>query len=545
MQYESVALFHDRARAVNPDFQLTAENAAAVADICARLDGLPLAIELAAARIRLFNPLALLRRLDARLHTLVDGPRDQPARQQTLRNAIGWSYELLDAGERFLFAQLGVFVGGWTLAAAAAVMSFELEVLSEDAGQLKTLETLESLVHKSLIQQREGHDGEPRFGMLETIREFALEQLVERSTAGALRRRHLAYYTTLAETAVQQIFGAEQAACLTRLEQEHANLRAALSWSLASEDDQEALMGLRLAGALGWFWHLRGYWSEGRSWLEQVIADCRLQIADYADADQSTIYNLQSAMARALCSAGILAWAQDDYAIARTYLEESVALAVADREPHTRAHALGLLGLSRLYQGDYAEAAPIFEESLGLFQGLDDTFGVGVSLIRLAIVAKLQGDWARATDLNAQSLSFYQALGNDWGIATSLANQAEVAVAQGDWQTAADYYREALPFMRAISSHWYLALMLVGIASVAIARGQVVAAARLLGTSEALAENVGGRLPPPDRLVYERTLAAARDQLGETAFAAARAKGRALTPEQAVADVLDPSLADA
>jgi tetratricopeptide (TPR) repeat protein len=304
------------------------------------------------------------------------------------------------------------------------------------------------------------------------------------------------------------------------------------------------LIGLRLAGALGWFWHLRGYWSEGRGCLEKVIADCRLQIADYRADDRSEIYNLQSAMAKALCAAGLLAWAQDDYAIARECLEESLAFVLPERELHTRAHALGLLGMTRLYQGDYHEAAPLFEASLSLFQALHDTWGIGVSLIRLAIVANLQGDWARATDLNARSLSFYRVLGNDWGIATSLANQAEVNIAQGHWQTAAQCYREALPFMRAVGSDWYLALLLVGIASVAIAGGEAIAAARLLGTSEVLVENTGGRLPPPDRRVYERNLAAARDQLGESAFAAARAEGRTLTPEQAVADMLAPSPAE-
>src|SRR5215213_10113162 len=261
-QYGAVRLFVERAKAVKPDFSLTQANAPAVAEICARLDGLPLAIELAAARIKLLPPQAMLSRLGNRLKLLTGGARNLPQRQRTLRGAIEWSYELLDEGEKVLFGRLSVFSGGNTLEAVEAVCD------AEGDFPMDVFEGVSSLLDNSLLQQKEGFDGEPRFAMLETIREYASERLEDSSDAEAARHAHAEYFLALAEEAEPMLWGAEDAAWLDRLEHEHDNMRAALSWSIEHE---EAELALRLGGALRWYWYMEGYYGEGRRWLEAAL----------------------------------------------------------------------------------------------------------------------------------------------------------------------------------------------------------------------------------------------------------------------------------
>ena len=261
--YGAIRLFLDRTRAVNPEFSLTEENAGAVAEICERLDGLPLAIELAAARAKLLPPQALLSRLGNRLKLLTGGARNLPERQRTLRNTIEWSYEMLDEGEKTLFARLAAFPGGGTLEAIEAVCDAEGDL------PVDPLEGVSSLLDKSLLRQVAEQEDEPRFEMLETIREFALEKLEESADAGAVERVHAEFYLDLAEQAEPRLWGPEDAAWLERLEREHDNLRAALSWAL---DHEEVDLALRLGAALRWFWNLGGYYGEGRSWLEATLA---------------------------------------------------------------------------------------------------------------------------------------------------------------------------------------------------------------------------------------------------------------------------------
>ncbi len=535
-QTPAVALFVQRAQAVKPDFALTETHASTVAAICARLDGLPLAIELAAARIKLFPPPALLARLEKRLALLTGGPRNLPARHQTLRGALAWSYDLLDGAEQTLFRRLGVFVGGCDPEAGEAVVgdwtlcveiSGSASSISNLQSLISTLEGLSSLVDKSLLKQEETESGEPRFIMLETIREYALEQLAASGELGVMRRRHALYFLELAEASVSKVLGAEQETWLNRLEAEHSNLRAALAWSQTTEDEADAEIGLKLVGALYWFWHLRSYWSEGHNWGVKV-----LNRHDYSHRESIL------ARARALCGLGALAWAQNDYAVARSWLEESIALAPADSEPWTRAHALGILGLVTLYEGQVAQAAPLFTESLALFRQLADPFGIPISLVRLGIVALLQGDWLQAARLYEESLALYRQLGNSWGMGISLGSLAEVALAQGEWERAATLYRESLALMHSTGSHWYVALVLVGMAGATLGQGQAERAARLLGAGEALVEAIGGRLPPIDRKFYERNVAAARAALDEAIFAAVLAEGRAMTLEAALAYAL-------
>jgi predicted ATPase len=344
-QYEAVRLFIERARDVRADFALNSANAPAMAEICARLDGLPLAIELAAARVRLFSPEALLARLGQRLQVLTGGARDRLARHQTLRATLEWSYQLLGAGEQQLLTRLAVFQGSRTLEALEAVCNHD-GVLG-----VALLAGVETLVSHNLLRQEEGRDGEPRFWLLETIHEYAREKLAGRGEAVALRDAHLAYYTQWVEEAEAGLQGAAQQAWLARLEEEHDNLRAALGWARerAVVDPAAATQGLRLAAVLVRFWDLRGYWSEGREWLAGLLA-----VGGTADSPASV---------RALNAAGSLAWRQGDYAAAQALLEEALTHGRAIGDCEEEATALFNLGVVALYQGDQATAQTLLDES--------------------------------------------------------------------------------------------------------------------------------------------------------------------------------------
>lgn len=506
-RYEAVELFVQRAQAARPDFVLTPENAAAVAEICSQLDGLPLALELAAARVRVFTPQGLLARFSRRLDLLVDGPRDLPDRQRSLHHAIRWSYDLLTVEEQVLLDRLAVFVNGWMMAAAEAVCA------GDPLAQNAVLETLSSLVAKSLAQATVAGP-ETRFTLLETIREFARERLAERDETTALQNRHLDYYAALVAQAEPHFFDAEQAVWLDRLEAEHDNIHAALQWGLAAGDDTSAARTLRLVAGLGWFWHLRGYWSEGRTWAEAALRRGEALPGE--------------TRAGALLAVGILAWAQGDFAATRAGLTEGLRL-LSTGESHPRAHALGLLGLVNLYEYRLDEAQSFFEESLALFRRLDDGFGVGVSLIRLAIVANQREAYERADALNDEALAIFRHLDNPWGIATALGNMGETALAQARWAEAATCYQEALITMRRTGSRWYESLLLVGVAGVAIGRGLDVEGAQLLGVGDALLRRMHGRRPQIDRQLYERCEAAALARLGNERYRTAWEKGHALS----------------
>lgn len=536
-QSEAVDLFLQRGQAAKPGFQLTASNALAIAEICCRLDGLPLAIELAAARVRFLSPEELLQRLSRRLPTLVDGPRNLPARQQTLRNTIEWSYDLLTPESRRLFRRLAVFEDGFSLAAAAAVAGearlgeARLREPGEPAHAAAfTLDDeVTALAARSLLRKVES-ESEARFDMLQTIREFAVDELEAAGEGAQTRERHLAYYTALAETAEPHLFGAGQVEWLNRLEREHANLRAALQWGLAGEDEHGRALSQRMAGVLGWFWHFRGHWAEGRRWLMSALGH----------AQSSGIER-----ARLLCGAGLICWAQEDYADAYAYLSEAEMIATPADHPWTRAHILGLLGLTLIYQERYAEAEPPLQESQALFRDLDNLWGIGVSLIRLSLVIRSQHRWSQARQLSEESLALFQSVDNQWGIATSISNMAEEALGQGNWQEAAVCYSRALPVMRRTGSHWYIALTLIGVAAVAAAQGKLKSAAQTLGVSERMVEQVSGGLPPPERQQYERVVTAARARLGDDGLARALGEGRQMPSEeweQLVATVLAGSV---
>jgi predicted ATPase/class 3 adenylate cyclase len=555
--YTAVELFIQRAQAVKPDFQVTTGNAAAVAEICARLDGLPLAIELAAARVKLFPPQALLARLSSRLKLLVGGGQDRPARQQTLRSAIDWSYDLLDAAEQALFRRMGVFAGGGTVETAETVCA-ELSIENEELrnashdqillnSQFSILNLLESLVDKSLLRQEVGPEGEPRFTMLETIREYALERIDMCGEAEALRRQHAACFLSLAEQAEPELYGAEQRIWLERLEAEHDNLRAALAWGLRTESHPEGTrprtdrspssvangqlqlttdsgqrteLGLRLAAALWVFWWKHGYFSEGRVWLASAL--------ERAGAGAPA-----PARAKALHGAGSLALAQHDFTPAAELLEAGLALYQSLGDKRGCAWAISELGHLALYQGEDERAARRYAEGLALSRELGDTYNSAWALNHLGNVALRRGAPDQARELLAQSLALFQALSHTAGVATVLNQLGRVALCAGDLAKARELFDESLAIFRELGQKRNIALSLVGLAVVASQEGQAEQAVRMFGAAERLLNDIGAVLEPADRAEYDRGVAGVRTQLDPAAFAAVWEDGRALALEQA------------
>jgi len=472
-QCPAVKMFIARSQLVKPDFVLTHETAPAVAEICTRLDGLPLAIELAAARIKVLPPQALLARLESRLKVLTGGARDLPARQQTVRGAIDWSYELLDGAEKELFAWLSVFAGGWTMAAAEAVWS------ATDDQSLDLLDGLSSLVDKSLVRQEDrGPHGEPRFSMLEMLREYAAERLVASGAWGTARRAHAGYFLALVEEAEPHLTRAEQVEWLARLEDEHDNLRAVLRWAL---DGGEVALGLRLAGLTGQFWWLRGYLSEARGWLEALLASTPAPGAAGVRNDR----------ARALWQAARFADAQGDTKRAEVLAEESRNLYRDLEDSRGLAAALSVLGGVANRQGDYPQALALHEESLALCRALGDSYGVAWSLNNLGIITARQGNYQRALELHEESLGLRRALGDRWGIAASLNNLALAVADQGDYARAQALYTESLALRRALGDKSGIAYSLSNLGLIATEQGDYPRAEALHQESLALRRELG------------------------------------------------------
>jgi predicted ATPase/class 3 adenylate cyclase len=567
----AVTLFVERAQAVQPTFTLTAMNAPTVAEICQRLDGLPLAIELAAARITLFTPATLLARLENRLQLLIGGARDLPARQQTLRNTIDWSYNLLAAGEQTLFTRLAVFVGGWTEAAGDTVCNGEGDL------PIDMLERLTALLGQSLVRQAEGVAGQPRFTMLETIREYAWERLETSGEVAILRHRHLAHYLALAEAAEPQLATSDQLVWLDRLAQDHDNLRAALAWAV----DHEPALALRLGGALTDFWDTRGHHSEGRQWLDQIL-DLRFAILDSKSPndDQARIQDLKSKIAKALHGAGRLAHAQEDNVQAEVLFAESLTLARALGDTRRIALLLNDLGELALHQGDAARATTLYTEGLALAHVADDRSVVARLLLGLGKVVWEQGDLHSAAAYFAESLALHRALDDRRGIAWALHALGQLAQAQGAAQRAAEVFAEGLALAREVGDQentaWLLyhtgrlmleqhdlvaaatrfvesarllhalgagqgvALNLVGLAAVMIQHQDLAQAARLLSVAEARHWVASSSWwVAADRATYDHTVAAVRVRLDATTFATAWAEARAMTLEQALTAALD------
>ncbi len=437
-QYASVALFIQRARAVKPDFEVTSANAPAVAEICARLDGLPLAIELAAARIRLFSPQAMLARLvgsgggqgQSTLRLLTSGAKDLPDRQQTLRNTIEWSYDLLDEGEKQLYRRLAVFAGGCTLEAAETVMAQAQAELPVADTFPDILDGLASLIDESLLQDasQDQPSGEPRYAMLGTIREYAVEQLAASGEEETLRRLHAAYFLALAEKADLQQTERWQ----SQLETENDNLRAALRWyrdNAAMQEHAEA--GLRLAGALSWFWACIGSLSEGLIWLEEML-------------QRTERLGMSAPRAAGFHGAGILAWHQGDLATAHAYFEQSVAIRRELSNGRALLDSLNWLGRILVEQGAHLQAGTLFEEGRTLSERVRSRWGRAWALHGLATVALRQGDPATAKPLYEQALQIGREIRDSWAEVRALHRLGDVASAQDDYATARRLYEQAL-----------------------------------------------------------------------------------------------------
>jgi predicted ATPase/DNA-binding SARP family transcriptional activator len=504
--FESVRLCVDRAVLSQPAFVLTAANAAAVAQICARLDGIPLAIELAAARVKALPVETIAERLDDRFRLLTGGSRTALPRQQTLRGLIDWSYNLLTESERRLLLRLSVFAAGWTLEAAEAVCSVgQLRTTNDQPGEEglvgrssfvvgrdEVLDLLTSLVEKSLVIYEEQEEG-GRYRLLETIRAYARERLEASGEATAIRRRHAGHFLALAEQAEPELYGPDQGAWLDRLEREHANLWAALGWLAASGEAEECL---RLAGALARFWMVRGYWSAGREWLERALASTEtVERSPRAGADGAPPRERAGALARAraLHGAGVLAAEQGDARTARAFLEESLAIqrVLGNRQ----GIATGLYGLGNLlhYQEEFGAARALFEEALTIQRELADRAGIAATLQSLGNLALRDSEPATARACFEESLAIRQELGDRASIAHALGSLAELAQNQSDYETARVFLEESLATQRALGNRLPMAGSLCGLGNVARDRGDHQAARALYEESLAILRELGDR----------------------------------------------------
>ncbi|MBV9281145.1 MAG: tetratricopeptide repeat protein [Chloroflexi bacterium] len=464
----AVQLFVQRARSVKGDFLLSPANVATIAQICIMLDGLPLAIELAAARIKLLPPHEMLERLKRHtsLRLLSGGPRDLPPRQKTLRSAMQWSYDLLTPGERALFRRLAVFVEGCTLEAVESVCA------AESTPGLDLLDGVASLIDKSLVARTATDVGEPRFEMLETIREYGLERLQEAGEAEAARCAHAGYYRALAAEGERQLRGGDEGVWLRRLEREHDNLRAALRWSL---DRGDARLALQLGGSLWQFWQMRGYLTEGRRWLEEVLA--------YSEGDESAM------RVKALHGAGVLAHYQGDFGRAADLCGRSLALARRLGDAESCALALTGLALVARAGGNFSTALAMYEESLALYRELGDSWGIAHCLLYAGIVSYLGGEWAAARPLLEESLELHRRSGGTQTLAYCTGILGDISRLEGNLPEAQRLIEESLRLSRALGDRRGTARTLFAAANLAVVRGRYAEArARYLESLAILGE---------------------------------------------------------
>jgi predicted ATPase len=560
-RFPAVALFLQRAISVKPDFELNRENATAIIEICTRLDGLPLAIELAASRVKVLSPSSMRTRLASRLQLLTGGARDLPERQQTLRAAIDWSHDLLNAAEQKLFRRLSVFVGGCTLESVEAVCDAKADL------DLDLLDGMASMVDKSLLQRVELPNGDSRFGMLETIREYAREKLEASEDGPYTRRAHAAYCLVLAEEVATEQSGAEGAEWLDRVAQEHDNFRAALEWLTETGD---ADWGLRLGAALFRFWETREYFAEGRVRLGKLLklpgaaaqtkARERALFAagvlgvvqgDTASADALIRESLDVArhlgdkqgVAVAFNALGVNAQERGDAAEATAHFEESLALWRESGDQKAVARALSNLANVAKSQGDYSRARSLYAECLSIFRGLGDGVGVAWSLNYQGDAARDHGDSAAARALYEQGLAIFRELGDRWGIAGTLADLGNLAREQQDCVAADALYRESLRIFQELEHKRGIARLLECFAGSAVCQLQAERSLRLAGAAAALRQNIGAPMKPAEQVKLEVILDPARQALANAISASAWLEGWAAPVEKTIEEVLMPEAA--
>ena len=479
-QYEAVSLFIQRARAANPDFKFTEATAPVVAEICVKLDGLPLAIELAAARSRILTPETILHKLTHRLEVLTGGARDLPHRQQTIRSTINWSYNLLSDNEKTLFAWLGVFSGGWTSEAAEALCNLVKKVPTSPLFTGDTLRDLESLVDKSLIRCIEGRVGEVRFTMLETIREYALEKLVVGSETEILRQHHAEYYVSWIENVFTELGGPQQVMWLQRLEDEHDNLRAALAWIV---NCAQAGLAARIGAVIWRFWFLHSYLSEGRGWMDELV-----RVIDSAGDIPAPL------RVKTLYGAGKLAEEQGDPVYAIHWHAQALALARQIGDDREIAPILNSLGLAFNGQGEYGQAKTYFEESLSLWRTLDDKRGVASALNNLGSIDIELSHYPQAQKYHEESLAIRRELGDLLGIAGSLNNLGIIAGQSGDYAQAKRLYHDGLAMCRQVGHRIGTAIFLNNLGCVAITENDAETAMQFCSESLTIRKELGNKL---------------------------------------------------
>jgi predicted ATPase/DNA-binding CsgD family transcriptional regulator len=555
--YEAVQLFLERATAVRTDFRLTRANGAAIAQICQRLDGIPLAIELAAARVQVLSPEQIAERLADRFGLLTSGSRLALPRQQTLRATLDWSYSLLSEQEQVLLQRLSVFAGNWALQAAEAVCP------GEDIGACEVLDGLTNLVNKSLVMMEEREE-QACYRLLETVRQYAWEKLAGTGEDAHLRDQHLAYFLTLVRAAEPRFSGAEQSRWIRRLEQAYANLRVACDWAI---DNQQWEQGLHLAAGLWPFWEISGRAAEGCEWLEAIL-------------QRTEQVGQTPARGQALLACGCLATQLSDYPLAQRCLEESLTVSRAQNDPQRLALALSSFGWYYIYIRDAARGRALLEESLALYEQVGDRSGLAITLGRLAWtdfaeeqyqrartrfeqalillrelgdayslantlvhlgeLTRFEGNDAQAEPLYLEALRYYQKLGHATRGAMALSNLGEVARARGDFARALALITEALLInlhRQGSKEHIYSGLVMLG--GTALQLGELELSARLYGAAEVLRETYHVTLNLTDQAQYERDLTALQVRLDAVTCQAAWKEGRALSPEEAVA-LLEP-----
>ncbi len=524
----AVTLFVERAQAVKADFTLTETNARTVAAICTRLDGLPLAIELISARIKLLPPAALLERLSGRLLLQSDGLRDLEPRHRTLNAAIEWSYQLLNEEEQVLFRRLGVFVGGWTLEAAAAICTENIS--------MNILDGLASLLDKNLIKEDTRSDHEPRLMMLETIREYALEQLASSGEREALQRQHAQYFATWAENPDPKFEGMKEGVWWDLLEADHANLRAALAWG---RTDTDAEIGLRLALALPTFWRARGHLSEARAWFADIVTHPQLE--------NPPTRNLHFLQARAIAWLGGLCVFLGDLDSAQPLHEKALEMFRELEEPVFLADSFNDYGMYWEIRGDYERAGIFLQESLVIAHKIGKLSFIRWSLFFLSTLAYSQGDGRQAQALAEESLGMMRDGDDIWGISSVLAILAMIALDKGDYERAGAPLRESLSRMRDIDERWQAVHTLEVFARLAAVQAQhspealplLLRSARIFGAAESLRETYSSPVLPFQRRSYDQGLTALRAQLDEGRRAAVWEEGRKLSLAQSIAYALD------